>query len=125
MSDTDTTKQLTIVERMKQAAYEQSREQYAERNRVAAMVLTEAAQRRGDGIGEIVKLGGDFVVQVVRRGEDPSWTTVVGGEKSTWHFRTQEEAVLHLIARRYDDKDSSQSAAFYAGRILGVPSGDA
>lgn len=124
MSDADT-KPLTIVERMKEAAYEQSRERQAEWSRVAEIVLGKAISRR-EYLGEVVKLGEDFVVEVEHHGSEPSWTTVVGGKKSTWHQRTQEEAVLYLIARRYDANDNSHlHAAFYAGRVLGVPDSDA
>src|SRR5688572_19200658 len=109
----------SIIDRMKDAAAEQTREQQDERRRVAEIVLGKNVG--GYRVTDMVKVGDDYAVEVTDRKDDATWTTVVGGERGLTMFLTQEEAVLHLIARRYDDNPNSNvQAAFYAGRVLGV-----
>lgn len=56
------------------------------------------------------------------KGGAVQWTFVVAGKTSHWRHDRQEEAILHLIAARYDSNDStSWNAAFFAGRVLGLP----
>lgn len=125
-ADSAPTTRPSFLDRMKDAAYQRDQEQLAAHRRVRTLVLGEK-NPFGSRIGDIVKLGDDYVVEVIKRdketGEDKStWTTVVGGKARSFHFHTQEQAVLHLIARRYNDDDNSNHhAAFYAGRVLGIP----
>jgi hypothetical protein len=119
---TDTTARKSIQERLRDAAVEQAQERAAERRRVEEIVFGSRSFDSSERIGDIVKLGDDYVVEVERTGHDTTWTTVVAGKRSSWHHHTQEAAVLHLIARRYDDNPNSNAqAAFYAGRVLGIP----
>lgn len=123
---TDATAQKkSIEERMRDAAVEQQRERAAERRNVEKIVLGERSFDSRERLGEIVNLGGDYVVEVGKTGHDTTWTTVVAGKRTSWHHHTQEAAILHLIARRYDDNDNSNhQAAFYAGRVLGITATD-
>lgn len=116
----------SIIQRMKDAAYERIQEQQNEHSYLADLVLGDITKRGVRYIGEIVKLGGDYLVEVFGRNrEDATWTTVVSGKPTSQHHYRQEEAVLHLIARRYDDDPNrSPQAAFYAGRVLGLPQSD-
>jgi hypothetical protein len=105
-----------------EAALSRLQEQAAERRKVAQIVLGPNSQSRRR-VGEIVKLGDDYIAEV-RDGKQPAtWTTVVNGKADSWLFHSQEEAVLYLIARRHsgDDPNSAPNAAFYAGRVLGIP----
>lgn len=108
----------SIQERMRDAAVEQQQERFAEHRKVTEIVLGSNRARRR--VGEIVKLGDDYVVEVEDR-DIITWTTVVGGNGTPMHHHTQEMAVLDLIARRHDPNPSSTAAAaFYAGRVLGI-----
>jgi hypothetical protein len=110
-----------FVDAMKQDAWDRAKQERAERSRLN--VLIHGLESR-HGLGEIVKLGDDYVVEVRDGGRtyDSLWTTVVNGEKTFHHHATQEAAILHLIARRHDSNpNTSACAAFYAGRILGLP----
>lgn len=104
------------------AAAEQVQERADESCKVAEIVLGTGSHLGRERVGDVVKLGDDYLVQVMRNRSNTTWTTVVGGERSSWHYHTQEAAILHLIARRHDDNpNSNASAAFYAGRVLGLP----
>jgi hypothetical protein len=119
---TDTTAPKLIQERMRDAAVEQAQERAAEHRRVADIVLGSRRNPRCRVV-DVVRLGGDFVVEVQPGHDQPAvWTTVVGDARGNEYFTTQELAVLHLVARRYDDNpNTSTRAAFYAGRVLGIP----
>jgi hypothetical protein len=114
------TAQPSTIERLRDAAVEQQRIQQEEWRRVANLVL-----RRNPGhrrVAEIVSFCGDYLVQVVDRDQPTTWTTVVHGRANSRHFYGPESAMLHLLARRVNDIDANQSssAAFYAGRVLGI-----
>lgn len=107
-----------ILDRMREAALTQVREQQAEMRRVEQLVLGDNSR---DRVTELTKLGDDYVVEVRQPNGCITWTTVVDGEKTPFRHERQEDAVLHLIARRYDDNpNTSLDAAYYAGRVLGV-----
>lgn len=107
-----------ILNRMKDAAYEQWRTESAQRRDLE----TTLKLMRGDRLGDVVRLGDDFVVEVHSRGDDATWTTVVRGERNPRHWDSQEEAVLHLIARRHGDRDGESVP--YAARVLGIPANE-
>lgn len=111
----------SFLDRQRDAALEEIREIYAERRRVADIVIgTDHRTQRGRSTGEIVKLGSDYVVEVVGdTGFDAHWTVVESSKASSFYFHTQEEAVLFLFALRHCGGDSA--AAYYAGRVLGLP----
>lgn len=116
MTATDT--RTSILDRMREAALTAIQEQQAEMRRVEQIVLGDNSR---DRVTDLVKLGEDYVVEVTARNGTVTFTTVVGGEKTPFHHERQEDAVLHLIARRYDDNPNTNlSAAYYAGRVLGV-----
>lgn len=118
MPDTDIAKP-SFLDRRKDAALAEIRERGAEHRRIEEIVLAGNSRNR---VTEVIRLEGDYLAQVEGRDGATTWTTVVNGERSTWHHHTQEEAILHLIARRYDpNPNSNASAAFYAGRVLGIP----
>jgi hypothetical protein len=118
---TDTAPHKTIHERQRDAALAQVAEWRAEKRRVAEIVLGPNPPIRRH-LSEVIKLGDDYLIQVRDGNEPPTWTTVVNGKRSIWLFPTQEEALLHLIARRGDDdENTSANAAHYAGRVLGLP----
>lgn len=116
MPDTDSRRSFLDVQR--DAALTQIRGQHAELRRVEEIVLGDNSR---DRVTEIVKLGDDYVVEVRQPNGCILWTTVVDGQKCSQYHERQEDAVLHLIARRYDDNPNTNlSAAYYAGRVLGV-----
>lgn len=108
------------------AALEQYHAQQDEFARVSTIVLGEPNRRRpNQHIDTFIKVGdGDYVVSVAeyRSDDPPKWTTVVGNQRSSWYWRTHDEALLHLVARRHDDNPNSNSAsAICAGRVLLLP----
>lgn len=119
----------SIIDRMKDAAYEQIRAQQDEFDRIADLVIG-SDRRSSRRVTEVINLGDDHLVEVTDKnrqtGEDETtWTFVIGSKASNWHHHTQEHAILHLIATRHDpDPNSNHQAAFYAGRVLGVPNND-
>lgn len=115
---TDTAKP-TFLDRQKEAALADVRQQQEERQRISAIVLGDKprGQRR---VTEVIRLGDDYLVQVANKGA--AWTFVVGGRHGAWYHERQEDALLHLIATRYDAQPSNSiTTAFYAGRVLGRP----
>lgn len=108
---------MNAIDLMKEAAYERWQQESAERREVEKVILGERPVRAR--IGEMVKLGDDYAVQVIR-GDEATWTTVVGGKRSPFHHLTQELAVLHLIARRHEER-GADTAVIYAARVLGIP----
>ena len=117
MTDTD---RPSFLDRQRDAALAELREKQDEFRRVADIVLgTNRGSRQH--VTNVIKLGDDYLVEVTKR-DETLWTTVVRQKASNSYFYGQEEAILHLIARRYDDNPNSNgSAAFYAGRVLGIP----
>jgi len=95
--------------------------EHAERRRIEDLIL--GGDRRGairrDRVGEMVRVGGDWLVEVIRPSGDTTWTCVVGGETTHFHWRTQDKALLHLIAGRHGDRHGR--AVPYAARVLGIP----
>lgn len=111
--------QPTIVQRQAEAALAAVREQADEIRRVEETVLGD--RQRGQRVYEIVKLGDDYLAKV-EGGTVPMWTFVVNGKPTSWRYENQEDAILHLIAARYDSNpNSNYAAAHYAGRVLGRP----
>jgi hypothetical protein len=123
MSNIDQTARPSIMDRLRDAALERDQQRQDEHRRVSNIVLGEKRNTRRS-VTEVINLGGDYLVQVADHDDNTeSWTFVVGGKTSNWFHGRQEDAVLHLIASRYDDNPNSNvSAAFYAGRVLGLPS---
>lgn len=117
------TNRRSFRDRQRDAALQQIQEQQAEFSRVADIVLPKRRDpyhRSSDRVTEVIRLGNDYLVEVTDR-DRVTWTTVVGGKRTSWHHDKQEGALLHLIARRYNDNDNSNhAAAFYAGRVLGI-----
>jgi hypothetical protein len=66
-----------------------------------------------------------YVVEVLGKDpDDPMWTTVVHGESDRMLFSgdaARWTAILHAIAQIHSGSDSHATAAFYAGRVLGLP----
>ena len=125
---TSTDQGLSFSDRRKAAITEAALAEYQERGeelrRIEDLVLG-TNRRGGRRVSELVKLGNDYLVKV-EDGDSaqwtPAWTTVVNGEANSWYHERQEKAMLHLIARRYDDNPNSNvNAAHYAGRVLGLP----
>lgn len=117
----ETTTRPSFLDRQKDAALAMIQEQTAERRRIEQIVLGDNRQRRN--VTEVIKLGNDHLVKVVDRDDTARWTFVIDGKANNWYHQEQEDAILHLIAARYDDNPNSNvQAAFYAGRVLGVPS---
>lgn len=124
-AENQTSRPFNFIERQKENAVAEIRERNADRKRVAAIVLGDNYRGRRH-VTEVINLGGDYLVAVTERnpaGEDvTTWTTVVGDKRTHDHHHRQDEAILHLVARRHDNSGSdSVSAAYYAGRILGLP----
>lgn len=121
----------SFLDQQRDAALQQIREQQAEFTRIANIVIPErrdALRHSARRVSDLVKLGdNDFLVEVTDRHKGAvqvAWTTVIGGKSCIYYFHTQDEALLHLVARRHDP-DSDGAAAFYAGRVLGLPAADA
>lgn len=106
----------TLIERQKETALAEARERNEEFRRVESIVLGDNDRRRR--ATEVVRLGDDYLVQIYGMG----WTFVIDGKRGSSFHLTQEAAILHLIASRYDDNPNSNgNAALYAGRVLGLP----
>jgi hypothetical protein len=128
-SDHTDARPFNFIERQKEGALAQIREQQAEFARVADIVLPKPAsgglRNTTRRVSDVITIGADHLVEVTDRHkgvEEVTWTTVVGDKRSIHYFHKQDEALLHLIARRHDDNENGSSdAAFYAGRVLGVP----
>lgn len=115
MPDTDRRPFLDV---QRDAALAQIREQADELLRVQKVALGDNSR---DRVTEVVKLGEDYVVEVTEPKGRVLWTTVVDGQGCSQYHERQEDAVLHLIARRYDpNPNTNLDAAYYAGRVLGV-----
>lgn len=108
------------------AAAERIREESDEHNEVTALVVGKHASDRGRRVEQYVKLGEDYVVLVAdgkltARVDRPMWTFTVRGKPVNFFHATQEQAILHLLASRYDpNPNTNHLAAFYAGRMLGI-----
>ncbi|MER7331747.1 MULTISPECIES: hypothetical protein [unclassified Micromonospora] len=128
MSDTDNSPRPSFLDRQRDAALAQITEQQQEFRRVAELVIPSDRRRRSDErVTDVIRLGNDHLVEVTKRGSDEQgdtvrWTFVIGDKAAGWYHHTQEDAILHLIASRYDDNPNSNgAAALYAGRVLGIP----
>lgn len=108
------------LQAMKDAAYQRWLEEGQRRRDIEAVVLGRNSR---DRMGDVVTLGPDHVVEVIS-GSESMWTTVVGEKPAHQYHHSQEEAVLHLIARRYNGATDSAAMAFAAGRVLGLPARD-
>ncbi|RKR92712.1 hypothetical protein BDK92_7190 [Micromonospora pisi] len=116
---TDTDRPMTFIERQKEAALDELRERGEERRRIAEIVLGK--NRGRDQVTEVINLSGDYLVEVATRDSGVYWASLVGGKRTGQFHVRQEDAILHLIAARYDpNPNTNTSAAFYAGRVLGV-----
>lgn len=110
-----------------EAAIDRVREQSEEHHRIAELVLGKENRRNGRFVTDVVKLGEDYLVQVkggIMFGENDQafWTFVVNGKHSNSFAKSQESALLHLIATRYDkNPNSNHMWAAAAARVLGVP----
>lgn len=108
------------LKRLKDAAYERWQEDGAERERVRSIVIGEHRSYR---LGDLTKVGDDYVAEVIDNSTGQStWTSVVGGEKTHRHWLSPDMALLHLLAVRRDpNPNTSPHAATYAARVLGIP----
>ncbi len=120
----DTTARPSFLDRQRDHALAQIAEQQTEFRRVADIVIppsSAAAQRGSKRVTDVINLGDDHLVEVTGRDNSVQWTFVVGGKAGNWYHQRQEDAILHLIASRYDSNPNSNvHAAFYAGRVLGL-----
>jgi hypothetical protein len=127
MTDTtDTPARLTFAERQKEAALAEVRERNEKFNRVADIVAPRRNDpgRRAERVTDVIALDSDHLVKLETNGET-YWTFVVDGKRGSGFHLTQEAAILHLIASRYDNNPNSNiHAAHYAGRVLGIPASD-
>ncbi len=118
----------SFLDRQRDAALQEIRDQQTEFQRIANIVLpTQPGAFRSSRkrVSDVIALGADHLVEVTD-GDTVLWTFVIDGKATSWRHHTQEEAILHLIASRYDSNDSaSVNAAFYAGRVLGLPAAEA
>ncbi|MEU7978302.1 hypothetical protein AB0B63_07190 [Micromonospora sp. NPDC049081] len=118
----------TFLDRQRDAALQQIRDQQTEFRRIADIVLPTrpgALRSSRKRVTDVITLGADHLVEVTD-GDTVLWTFVIDGKPTSWRHHTQEEAILHLIASRHDSNDSaSANAAFYAGRVLGIPAAEA
>lgn len=114
------TPRLSFLDRQKEAALAVLSEQAAERRRVADITLGKNSR---DRVTEVINLSGDYLVEVTTPDSGVYWTFVVAGKRGIQLHTRQEDAILHLIAARYDpNPNTNGGAAFYAGRVLGLPS---
>lgn len=109
-----------MVQKMKDAAFERWNDESAKRREIEAVIFGSNRPAR-DRIGDIIAIGDDWLVEVLS-GTETLWTSVIGGKKTSQHYYSQERAILHLIARRYEDGYSdADTSVFYAARVLGIP----
>ncbi|MEV1315425.1 hypothetical protein AB0J14_04990 [Micromonospora arborensis] len=110
----------SIIDRMKDAAYERENERREVERAVEKIVLGKNADRR-QRVTTVITLGDDHVVEITDR-DKVMWTFVVNGERGSRYHFTQEQAILHLIASRYDsNSNDSYAMATAAGRVLAIP----
>ena len=110
----------TFAERMRDAAEQRIAEQQAQFRRVRDLVLGTSQTR--DRVGDVIQLSdSDFLVEVITP-LSTTWTTVVGDKRAFEHWHTQDEALLHLVARRHNTNGhgDTAAAAYYAARVLGI-----
>lgn len=113
----------TILERQKEAALDEVRQRAAEHHRVANLVLG-ANHNRTRRVDTVINIEGDYLVKVVD-GDKTQWTFVVDGKTTMWYYQRHEDALLHMIAARFDpNPNTNTQAAYYAGRVLGIPNDD-
>ncbi|TDC34239.1 hypothetical protein E1211_17995 [Micromonospora sp. 15K316] len=122
MTSTSSTPQ-SFFDRQRDAALAEIVEQRREFQRVAELVIPSDPRRRNTSrVTNVIRLGDDHLVEVTDQDNRTRWTFVVGERTTSWYHHRQEDAILHLIAARYDgNPNSNYAAAFYAGRVLGVP----
>ncbi|MEU0078473.1 hypothetical protein ABZY58_11305 [Micromonospora tulbaghiae] len=110
------------LDRMKTAAYERENERRAEERAIEEIVLGKNPNRR-TRVTNVVKIGDDYVVEVTDKGE-VRWTFVVFGVAGRYYHDSQELAILHLIASRYDDNlNTNIGWTAAAARVLGITEG--
>ncbi|MEV5629200.1 hypothetical protein [Micromonospora tulbaghiae] len=111
-----------ILDQMKNAAYERENERRAVERGVEEIVLGENPNRRYR-VTAVITLGDDHLVEV-HTGDRVMWTFVIDGRRSGRYHYTQEQAILHLIAARYDNSPGdSYQMSIAAGRVLGITEG--
>lgn len=107
----------------REAALAEMQAQSAERAKVHDLLIS--ARDHGRRLGDLIKIGEDYVAQVIddrSGGFGTTWATIVAGKDDSYRYRDVEHALLHLVARRYVSGHSDAAgAAFYAGRVLGMP----
>jgi len=117
----------SFLDIQKDAALEDVRKQQAEFKRIADIVLPgrrDGIRRTSQRVTDVIALDGDHLVEITD-GDKTMWTFVVAGKASNWRHRTQEQAILHLIATRYDANDNnSVHTVFFANRLFGIPMSD-
>lgn len=122
MSDTNGTPRKPFLERQRDRALAEITEQRNEFRRVAELVVPSDRRGSSQRVTNVIRLGDDHLVEVTDRDDSVMWTFVVAGKSVNWYHHTQEDAILHLIASRYDSNpNSSHVIAFCAGRVLGLP----
>ena len=117
MSDTTAN---SIIDQMRDAAYERENEQRKVERAVAEIVLGKNPGGR-KRVTAVIPLGDDHLVELSVEGK-VWWTFVVNDMRGSRYHFTQEQAILHLIATRHDhNPDTSYAMAVAAGRVLGIP----
>ncbi len=129
MTDASTTAApRTFLDRQRDAAMDAMRAEGTLRKQISTDLRLDDDHRRG--LGDVITLSpGAYAVEVIEyRVTDPdatpTWTTVYNGKPARQYFGGQhgrQMALLHLIATTHGSDDSHGTAAFYAARVLGVP----
>jgi hypothetical protein len=109
----------SFLDRQRDAALTQVREESAERRRISEIVLGSQERRRRTG--EMIRIGSDWVVEVIENGKTSLWTTVVNDRRGIEYHPLVDDALLHLIAQRYDYAGQAIQAHHYARRVLLLP----
>jgi|SRR5690606_9646455 len=113
---------LSILEMQKNAALEEIRQQREQFRRVEALVIPNP--RNGERVTEVIALGGDYLVEITHKTGKTLWTCVIGGKPSNVRHHTWETAVLYMLASRGNSENTSMDAAYYAARVLNLPTDD-
>ena len=120
----DTTTRPSFLDRQRDAALAEIREQYADRHRVEEIVLgpNKPGRPNTKTVTNVIKLAdGDYLVEVTdRRNSEKLFATVVGDKADANRFYSQDEAMLYLITRRQQPR-GDVDAVTYAARVLGMP----
>lgn len=68
---------------------------------------------------EVIRVGDDAVVSITGLAGETLWGAVVDDKRPPTYVYTQDEALVHLVSLRHDERNSQ--AYRYACRTLNVP----